>query len=86
MGVDGEPQQPTVSAGFVVTHDAFDRRASLALVEHHRLVVDDPMLIQHVRIDASGVRASAGISARVEQMWGRVQAHGVAGGELAGAP
>jgi len=78
MGVNREPEQPAVGAGLVVAYDALDRHAGLAFIEHHGLVVGDAVLIQHVRVDPDGMGATAWISARIEQVRGRVQAHRIA--------
>jgi hypothetical protein len=46
-------------------HGAFDGSASLAGVQHNRLVVDDAPLVQHVRICPDGVGSAAGIETRI---------------------
>lgn len=40
----------------------FDRRSCLAFVQHYRLVIDNAVLIQHVRIHPYRMRATSRIA------------------------
>jgi hypothetical protein len=51
-----------------VSHDAFDGGARLLFVEHDRLVIHDPVAVEHMGVDAGCVGAPPGIDARVPQV------------------
>src|SRR5438132_10197451 len=57
--VNGKFDQSSVVAGVVVTDNAFNRHAGLALVQHDRMVIDDAVLLQHVRVDTHGLGATS---------------------------
>ncbi|KUY56329.1 hypothetical protein WS46_31205 [Burkholderia sp. RF4-BP95] len=78
MRVDGESQQSAIVSAFVMRQYAFDGHARLPLVQHERLIIDNAMPIQHVRIDPDCVGSAPRIDAGIKEMRRNIEAHGIA--------
>ncbi|CAE6874997.1 hypothetical protein R69746_08713 [Paraburkholderia aspalathi] len=75
MRVDRKPEQSAVVAIFIVADYTFDRHTCLSFVQHDRMVIDDAVLVQHVRVHTDRVGAASRIDPRVKEVPGRIQTH-----------
>jgi hypothetical protein len=65
VGING---QPFNIGDRGLPHHAFNGGARLALMSHERLVVDDPLLIQHMRRDTHRVGSPPRVHPSIPQM------------------